>query len=118
MQGEETDFETSIFDLIAAFSQVTARLSKQEFYEVLKEELTVEDKIHQILHDLAQQNPLYFSRLFEKARSKVEVVATFLAILELSRLKEILVYQRQSFGEIEISRNQDNIQPRRVPSLQ
>ena len=117
-EGEETYFETSIFDLITAFSQVTARLSKQQFYEVLKEEFTVEDKIHQILHELTQRSTLYFSQLFEKARSKVEVVAIFLAILELIRLKEIMAHQRQSFGEIEISRNQDNIQPRRVPSLQ
>ena len=115
---EEAYFETSIFDLISAFSQVTERLSKQQFYEVLKEEFTVEDKIHQILHILTQKPVLYFSEMFEQTKSKVEVVATFLAILELIRLKEIMAHQRQSFGEIEISRNQDNIQPRRAPSLQ
>ena len=117
-EGEETYFEANIFDLINAFSQVTERLSKQQFYEVLKEEFTVEDKIHQILHILTQKPVLYFSEMFEQTKSKVEVVATFLAILGLIRLKEIMAHQRQSFGEIEISRNQDNIQPRKVPSLQ
>ncbi len=115
---EEPSFETNLFDLIAAFSQVTERLSKQQFYEVLKEEFTVEDKIHQILHVLTQKSALYFSELFQEARSRLEVIATFLAILELIRLREIVAHQRRPFGEIEISRNRDNIQPRKVGLLQ
>ena len=114
-EGKEASyFEASIFDLITAFSKITERLSKEQFYEVVKDEYTVEDKIHQILHALAQRSVLHFSELFKEMQNRLEVIATFLAVLELIRLKEILVQQREPFGEIEVSKNRRTIQPRGV----
>jgi chromatin segregation and condensation protein Rec8/ScpA/Scc1 (kleisin family) len=49
--------------------------------------------------------------LFEKAKNKFEIIVTFLSILELIRLKEIIVRQKTMFGEIEILRNKNNIDP-------
>jgi len=115
--SSERYFEASIFDLITAFSKIAVRFSKEQFYEVVKDEFTIEDKVHEILHRLAQAPTLYFSKLFEQAKNRFEVVATFLAVLELIRLREIVVHQRRVFGEIEILRNPDNIQPREVRTI-
>ena len=49
--------------------------------------------------------------LFSKCKSKMEVIVTFMAILELIRLKEILVVQKHIFGDIEILRNKENVTP-------
>lgn len=102
-------FETSLFDLIDAFSKVLKTIPKDQFLEIFRDEFTVERKIHDLLHLLVAQPVLHFSKLFEKARNKIEVIATFLAVLELIRLKEILVRQRSSFQEIEILRRTDHI---------
>jgi len=110
-QGEEVYFEASLFDLISAFNQALKEVPKELFYEVIKDEFTVEVKIHDILHMLLNSSMIHLSQLFGGAKSKLEAVATFLAILELIRLKEIIVVQKQLFGEIEVRRNQKNISP-------
>lgn len=116
-EGGEPYFETGIFDLIAAFSKVMQRLPKKMLYEITDDEFSVEEKIHEILHRMVMESVVYFSSLFEKAKSRFEIVTTFLAILELIRLQEIVVRQKHLFGEIEILRNIDNIQPKAKESL-
>ena len=51
---------------------------------------------------IAEQSRLKFSELFEGATSRTEVVVTFLALLELIRLKQIMAIQAEAFGEIQI----------------
>ncbi len=104
-------FEASLFDLIAAFSQAMKDVPRELFYEVIKDEFTIDDKIHQILHLLLTCSSVGLFELFSKAKSKIEGIVIFLAILELIRLKEIVARQKELFGEIEISRNKENIIP-------
>ena len=107
----EMYFEASIFDLISAFSAAMENVPKELFYEVIKDEFTIEEKIHQILHLLLVKPTLAISELFGKAKNKIEIVVSFLAILELIRMKEIVAFQKEQFQEIEISRNKNNIIP-------
>jgi len=107
----EVYFEASIFDLINAFSKALEDIPKQLFYEVIKDEFTIEDKVHQILHLLLVTPAVTLAELFGKAKNKLEVIVTFLAILELIRVKEIVARQRELFSEIEITRNKNNIIP-------
>ncbi|MGE5197123.1 MAG: segregation and condensation protein A [Deltaproteobacteria bacterium] len=109
-QGE-VYFEASIFDLINAFSSAMENVPKEIFYEVIKDEFTVEEKIHTILHFLLVRPSMRISELFSQAKNKIEIVVTFLAILELIRMKEIVAFQKEMFQEIEISRNKNNIIP-------
>jgi len=110
---EESYFEANLFDLISAFSKALKEVKKEEFIEVIKDEFTVQDKIHSILHLLLVQSKIKLNELFEKAKNRLEIVALFLAILELVRLKEILCRQKSLFGEIEIIRNAERIYARR-----
>jgi segregation and condensation protein A len=104
-------FEASIFDLITAFSKALEATPKEFFYSVIKDEFTIEDKIHQILHLLLVRSSVLLSELFSQAKGKLEIIVTFLAVLELIRLKEILCRQKEAFSEIEVVRNQNNIIP-------
>jgi len=107
----EVYFEASIFDLISAFSKALEDVPKEVFYEIIKDEFSIEDKVHQILHLLLVQNSSRISELFSQAKNKLEIIVTFLAILELIRLKEIVARQKGLFDEIEITRNKENIIP-------
>ena len=97
--------EVSLFDLISAFSLVLKNLPKSDFHEVPKDEFTVAEKVHEIFHRLVKEPVIFFSDLFKSSKNKFEVITTFLAILELIRLKEVRVRQENHFSEIEISRN-------------
>lgn len=104
-------FEASIFDLINAFSQALEETPKELFYDIIKDEFTIEEKIHDILHLLLLRATVGLSELLSQAKNKIEIIVTFLAILELIRLKEIIARQKELFGEIEMVRNQENIIP-------
>lgn len=109
--AKEVYFEVSLFDLITAFTKVLKNVPKEVFYEVIKDEHTVEQKIHDILHLLLEKPQVLLTDLFTRAKSKVEMIVTFMAILELIRLKEINVVQKRLFDEIEVIRNKENIIP-------
>jgi len=108
---KEVYFEAGIFDLINAFSAALKDVPKEVFYEVIKDEFTIEEKIHEVLHLLLVKSSVCISELFNKAKNKVEIIVTFLAILELIRLKEIIARQKELFKDIEILRNKENITP-------
>ena len=111
IENENAFFEASIFDLLTAFSKILKEVPRETFYKVVKEKFTVAEKIHDIVHMLVNEPTIYFSKFFKAAESKMEIIVTFLAILELIRLKEIMIVQRESFGEIEIMRNPAAVRP-------
>lgn len=113
---KEGYFESSVFDLITAFNKVMKDIPKDVFHEVIKDEFTVEEKMHDIFHMLVKKSVLYFTELFKSARSKLEIITTFLAVLELIRLKEIVIGQRELFGEIEILQNKELMEPKIQPA--
>ncbi len=117
-ESGESYFEASLFDLINAFSKALKDVPKELFYEVIKDEFTVEGKVHDLLHMIAQTTHIKLTRLFERAKSRLEAIATFLAVLELIRLKEIIVVQKNVFGEIEVFRNKANIEPQATSEVQ
>ena len=96
--------EVGIFQLINAFQNVLKRLdAKEDLREIFGENFTVSDKIEKILQTLAGGKAVRFSELFVRAASRVEIVVTFLALLELIRLKQVRAIQPDEFAEIEIA---------------
>lgn len=93
--------EVSIFELISAFSDVLARCVEQP-REIIEDAYTVSDKIKAIMDLIAVRSIVRFSELFGDRFVRTEVVATFLALLELIRLKKVLAHQPKPFEEIEI----------------
>ena len=96
--------EVGIFQLINAFQTVIRRIeAREDLREIFGEHFTVSDKIDSILRRVSDGLPLKFSELFAAMASRVEIVVTFLALLELIRLKQVLVTQTNPFDEIEIA---------------
>lgn len=103
---KEVYIEASIFDLISAFKNALKDIPKDIFFEVIKDEWTVEEKIHDLLHLLIVKDKISLVELFSSAKNKSEVVVIFLAILELIKLREIIAVQEDLFGPILITRRQ------------
>src|SRR3954468_16631439 len=95
--------DVSVFDLINAFNKVLKRIASksEDLREIFEENYTVSDKIDLILKLTSSGVPLKFSELFADAASRTEIVVTFLALLELIRLKQVKAAQDEVFGEIE-----------------
>jgi segregation and condensation protein A len=110
-EAKEVYFEANLFDLINAFTKALRKFKEEPVYELVKEEFTVEQKIHDILHLLLKESRVLLTDLFQAARNRLEVVVFFMAILELIRLREIKVIQKRLFGDIEIVRNTENVIP-------
>ncbi len=110
-ESKEIYYEASLFDLISALSEALKKAPEEIIHEIITEEFTVEKKVHDILHLLLKESTIRLQDLFRRARTKIEIIVTFLAVLELIRLKELLAVQKGVFGEIEIMRNQEKIIP-------
>lgn len=96
--------EVGIFQLINAFQVLIKRVeARQEVQEIFSERFSVSEKIDTILQRVAAGAPIRFSDLFGAVASRVEVVVTFLALLELIRLKQVRAIQKNLFEEIEIA---------------
>lgn len=98
--------EVSALDLIAAFQRVLGRLEKTKVAdrEIEPDRFTVSEKIEYVLRVLPESEPLRFEELFAGQHTRGEVVATFLALLELVRLRHVAVVQEDVFGEIMLRR--------------
>jgi segregation and condensation protein A len=101
---EEVYFEASIFDLIGAFKTALKEVPKDIFFEVIKDEFTIEEKIHDLLHLFIAHEKLSLEAIFANAKSKIEIVVIFLALLELMKLNEIIAMQKELFGPVLITR--------------
>lgn len=103
-QNKGVYLEASIFDLISAFQSALKEIPKDVFFEVIKDEFTVEEKIHDLTHLLTQKETISLDELIFSGKTKIEVVVTFLAILELIKIREVVAVQECLFGPILIAR--------------
>jgi segregation and condensation protein A len=96
--------EVSIFDLINAVSSILKRYGERtQTREVFEDPWTVSEKIEMIVAVMKERGKLLFTELFAEAKHRMEVIVTFLALLELIRMKQLRVEQSGEFGEIQIS---------------
>ncbi len=99
---EETLIEVGIFDLVEAFQKVIAISGKSELMEIDLEKISLADRINEIMDTLTQNRSLTFTELLGESSNKRQVIYTFLAILELIKLRMIKAFQNESSGVIRI----------------
>jgi segregation and condensation protein A len=93
-----------IADLLEAFKGLMARTARKDLIELEPDRLLVKDKINEILNRLQGRDWLTFGALFEDDFSRLNVLTTFLALLEIVKLQLVRIYQDAPFGTILISR--------------
>ncbi len=101
-EGSAPRVAVSVFDLVNAVNGILKRFTAQESRDVYEDKWTVSEKIESIRALIQSRPAVKFSELFEAAKARAEVVVTFLAMLELIRLRQLIIEQPEPFAEIEI----------------
>jgi segregation and condensation protein A len=101
--GEEM-LEAGLYDLIAAFKELLERRKSLLAHEIEAEGPSVEERMSELVMMIGEGESLEFLELFASLETKAQMITTFLALLELVRLKRVRVYQRGMFGAIRVFR--------------
>lgn len=96
--------DVTLFDLVDALQDVLARIPNQRLLEIIPENLTVNDRMNAILEVLESKESVTFLSLFEGQEHRLLIIVTFLALLELTRLTFVRLFQGETFGPILVTR--------------
>ena len=96
--------EVSVFKLIEALDKVLRNLKPGKQHEVVLERVSISDAISRIAELLRSQRQVTFFSLFDGMTERHRVIATFLGLLEMTRLKLVRIYQEEVAGDIVIAR--------------
>ncbi|MBU8921394.1 MAG: segregation/condensation protein A [Bacteroidales bacterium] len=97
---KDSQMEVSVFDLMDAFKSVMDELKKKVTYRIERETFTIEEKIEHVRSSLAEKSEILFTELLSGAYDKLEVIVTFLAILEMIKSGQLLARQMMSGNDV------------------
>jgi segregation and condensation protein A len=98
----EPEIEVDLFSLISAFRAVVERAKQRPKVYLPTEQIPIEDRIEQLLSRLSETEACGFDDLFADVQSRPGLIVTFLALLEMIRLKLIRVFQSAALGPIRV----------------
>ncbi|MGH9202004.1 MAG: segregation and condensation protein A [Vicinamibacterales bacterium] len=98
----EPELEVDLFSLLSAFRAVLERARERPPMPLPPEQISIEARIEQMLERLSETEACGFEDLFDDVASRPEMIVTFLALLEMIRLKLIRVFQAGQAGPIRI----------------
>ena len=99
---QEPELEVDLFSLLAAFRGVLERAKSRPRVVLPPEQMSIEQRIEQLLERLSETEAVGFEELFADANTRGALIVTFLALLEMIRLKLIRAFQSGSFGPIRV----------------
>jgi segregation and condensation protein A len=98
----EPEVEVDLFSLVTAFQQVLDRAKQRPRVMLPPEQIPIEARIEQLLVRLSTTDACGFEDLFADVQTRAGMVVTFLALLEMIRLKLVRVFQQGNFGAIRV----------------
>ncbi|MBS1117247.1 MAG: scpA [candidate division NC10 bacterium] len=105
----EGPLQVSMVELLRALRDVLSRTDKAAPLEITPEEINVGQRIVMLVDRLAAESPVEFGQLFGNATRRVEVIVTFLALLELLRRRLATARQAEAMGPIMIYRTVERV---------
>ena len=94
--------QVGLFELIDAFQKILQRVSKDHNVELEADEVTVKDRMNDLIRAIEDRGSITFTELFERKPEKRFIIVTFLALLELMKLNLIRVAQSARSGVIRL----------------
>jgi segregation and condensation protein A len=101
-QEEEIMNEVDVFELVTAFRRIITGFDRKEDLEIDTEKMSLTDRINDILERLAEEGQITLADLLGDRTDRRRIIYTFLAILELMKLRMIRAYQSEPFGAIRL----------------
>jgi len=98
----EPELEVDLFSLLSAFQAVIERAKHRPKVLLPPEQISIESRIDQLLLRLSDTEACGFEELFADVTERGGLIVTFLALLEMIRLKLVRVFQSGSFGPIRV----------------
>ena len=105
--AHETLIDVDLFELLSAFREVLSRVRQRTDLVFERETISMEEMIRRLEARLNADEPCSFVDLFDDATARSDVIVTFLAILEMVRLRKLKIYQKELFGTIHVMRHPD-----------
>ncbi len=103
-EAPEPEIEVDLFSLMAAFRQVLERARQRPQVVLPPEQISIETRIDQLLARLSETDACGFEELFADVETRAGMIVTFLALLEMIRLRRVRVFQQGNFGPIRVYR--------------
>lgn len=103
--------EVSLFELASLFKELVNKIPPAVTYDVSREQIKVKEKMAFLLTQFVVQKEYMFSELFPDFATRQELIATFIAILELIHDGQLHVYQKRPFGDFHLERISTKPQP-------
>jgi segregation and condensation protein A len=105
IEAEAGEIEADLFHLIDALRELLKRQEIEDFHDVTLERVTLRDKMTELWEKLqGAKEAVAFSALFTSLSSRMELIVTFLALLELIKAGMLRAYQRDIFGPVWVTR--------------
>ncbi len=98
----EPELEVDLFSLLSAFQAVVDRARQRPNVMLPPEQVPLEARIDQLLTRLSETEACGFEDLFSDVQDRAGLIVTFLALLEMIRLRLVRVFQAGSFGPIRV----------------
>ena len=114
-EAPEPEIEVDLFSLMAAFRQVLERARQRPKVYLPAEQIPIEERIEQLLSRLSHTDACGFEELFADVQTRPGMIVTFLALLEMIRLKLVRVYQQTNFGAIRVYKRE---KPQGAPAFE
>lgn len=87
--------EADVYELVDAFARILVRLPKEQFHNVAVDRISVNERIMELVDRIKRDISIKLEELFEKPITRYGVVVTFLAILEMAKLKMVKLFQQE-----------------------
>jgi segregation and condensation protein A len=101
-EEDEPELDVDLFSLLSAFRAVVERAKQRPQIDLPGEQISIEQRIEQLLGRLSETDACGFEDLFSDTATRADLVVTFLALLEMIRLRLVRVFQTGPFGEIRV----------------
>lgn len=98
----EGPIQGDVYELVEAFSRMLKRIPEESYHDVAVDRISVNDRIYQIAAQLKQGIAITLEDLLSKELTRYDVVITFIALLEMCRLRMIRVYQSSVCGPLHV----------------
>lgn len=102
IQGEEEIVNVGLYELIDAFKRILDNMPDAHRVDLSDEGISIKDKITELVQILEEKGSVVFESLFSADTKKIEIIVTFLAILEMAKLNLVRITQNTETGNIRL----------------
>lgn len=106
-EGDDFTVDATLFDLLAAFKQALDNMPKITVHQVKMLKVTIEDQVKFLISQIGGKKHILFSDLHKKFKNKITLIVTFMAILDLMRLRFLTAKQTKAFEDIRLVSSPD-----------